>query len=61
VEAYGQVDVSVGYQWDEHISFQFEVINAGNAIQRVHGRSEQQVESVTQAGPRYMLGARYKF
>ena len=37
------------------------VINAGNAIQRVHGRTKQAVESVSQAGPRYMLGARYKF
>ena len=60
-ESYGQIDLSVGYNYNKNISLQFEVINAGNSIQRVHGRTKQAVESVTQAGPRYMLGARYKF
>ena len=60
-EAYGQIDLSVGYNYNKNLSLQFEVINAGNSIQRVHGRTQQAVESVTQAGPRYMLGARYKF
>jgi TonB-dependent receptor len=60
-EAYGQVDISIGYNYDDHLSFQLEGINVGNSIQRVHGRTQQAVESVTQAGPRYMIGARYKF
>ncbi|MEO5932244.1 MAG: TonB-dependent receptor [Duganella sp.] len=60
-EAYGQIDLSVGYNVNQNLSLQFEVINAGDSIQRVHGRTRQAVESVTQAGPRYMLGARYKF
>jgi TonB-dependent receptor len=61
VEAYGQVDISLGYNYNDKLSFQLEGINVGNAIQRVHSRTQQQLESVTQAGPRYMLGARYKF
>ncbi|MCU6500554.1 TonB-dependent receptor [Rugamonas sp. A1-17] len=61
VEAYGQVDLSIGYNYSEKLSFQFEGINVGNSIQRVHSRTHQQLESVTQQGPRYMIGARYKF
>jgi len=61
VEAYGQVDVSVGYNYNDKLSFQFEGINVGNSITRTHSRTKQQLESVTQQGPRYMIGARYKF
>jgi TonB-dependent receptor len=61
VEAYGQVDLSIGYNYNDKLSFQLEGINIGNSITRVHGRTQQAVESVTQAGPRYMIGARYKF
>lgn len=61
VEAYGQFDISLGYQFNERLSFQLEAINVSNEIQRVHSRTRQQLESVTQAGPRYMIGARYKF
>ncbi|MTV37606.1 TonB-dependent receptor [Duganella radicis] len=61
VEAYGQVDVSLGYQYNDKLSFQLEAINLTDEIQRVHSRTKQQLESVTQAGPRYMIGMRYKF
>ncbi|WP_426210770.1 TonB-dependent receptor [Massilia sp. TWP1-3-3] len=61
VESFGQLDVSVGYAIDEKTSLQFEVINATNATVRVHGRNERQALFVTQGGPRYMLGGRYKF
>ena len=60
-EAYGQLDLSVGYNVNEKLTLQFEAINLTNEIQRVHGRTKSEVLSVTQAGPRYMLGARYKF
>jgi len=60
-EPYGQLDLSVGYQLTEKLSFQFEAINLTDEIQRVHGRTKSEVLSVTQAGPRYMIGARYKF
>lgn len=60
-EAYGQLDLSVGYAYNDKLSFQFEAINVTNETQRVHGRAESMALFVTQAGPRYMLGARYKF
>ncbi len=61
VEPFGQLDLSVGYAVSDQLSVQFEAINATNATQRVHGRNERQALFVTQSGPRYMLGARYKF
>jgi TonB-dependent receptor len=60
-EAYGQLDISAGYNYNDKLSFQLEAINLNNAIQRVHGRTSSEVLYVTQSGPRYMLGARYKF
>lgn len=61
VEPYGQLDLSVGYAYNKHLSFQFEAINLNDGIQRSHGRTKTMVDGVTQAGPRYMIGARYKF
>jgi TonB-dependent receptor len=60
-EAYGQLDLSVGYTWRENLTFQFEAINLTDEIQRLHSRHVNQVEFVTQSGPRYMFGVRYKF
>ena len=60
-EPYGQVDTNVSYAITPKLSVQFETINLSNEIQRVHGRTKSEVLSVTQAGPRYMVGARYKF
>ncbi len=60
-ESYGQLDLSVGYAVTDRLSLQFEAINVTDEIQRVHGRTKHQALFVTQAGPRYMLGARYKF
>lgn len=61
VEPYGQVDLSLGYAYDSKLAFQFEAINLTDQIQRTHGRTKTMLESVTQAGPRYMISARYKF
>jgi TonB-dependent receptor len=61
VEPYGQVDLSVGYAFDSKLAFQFEAINLTDEIQRTHGRTQSMLQSVTQAGPRYMISARYKF
>jgi TonB-dependent receptor len=61
VEPYGQVDLSVGYNINPNLSLSLEAINLTNATQRTHGRTSMQVLSVTTYGPRYMLGARYKF
>ena len=60
-DAYGQFDASVTYNFDKHLSFQFEAVNLTNAIQKQVGRTDQEVENVVQTGPRYLLGARYKF
>jgi TonB-dependent receptor len=61
VEPYGQLDLSVGYNLTEKLSLQLEAINLTNETTRVHGRTGTQALYVTQAGPRYMVGARYKF
>ncbi|WP_343731787.1 TonB-dependent receptor [Duganella sp.] len=61
VEPYGQVDISVTYAFNDKLSVQLEGINVTNEITRVHSRTKQQLESVTQNGPRYMVGLRYKF
>jgi TonB-dependent receptor len=60
-EAYGQLDINMSYNWDKRLTLQAEVINATDGIQRVHGRTKEQVLYVGQTGPRYMFGARYKF
>jgi TonB-dependent receptor len=60
-EPYSQVDISLGYNFSEKLSMQAEVINVGDSILRQHGRTTEEVYSVTQTGRRYMLGLRYKF
>jgi len=61
VEPYGQLDVSVGYNVNRNLSVSLEAINLTNATQRTHGRTDLQVLTVSTGGPRFMLGARYKF
>jgi len=60
-EAYGQVDVNVGYNVTEQLSLSLEAINLTNGIQRIHGRTQSEVLYATQTGRRFMLGARFKF
>jgi len=60
-EAYGQLDINASYKVTEKFSVHAEVINANDGVQRLHGRSNEQVLYVTQTGPRYMFGANYKF
>lgn len=60
-EPYKQVDLSIGYAYNDKLSFQFEAINLTDETMRSHGRTKNQVLYATQSGPRYMLGARYKF
>ena len=59
-EAYGQWDLNVGYTLDEHLSFSSRGSTSMTASTRLHGRHENMVLYVTQTGPRYMLGVRYK-
>jgi TonB-dependent receptor len=60
-EAYGQFDLSIGYAITPQLSLQFEGINLTNETTRQHGRNDRILANATQAGPRYMLGLRYKF
>ena len=60
-EAYGQLDVSGSFNVTERLTVHAEVINATDEIQRLHGRAQEQALFVTQTGPRYMIGANYKF
>jgi TonB-dependent receptor len=60
-EEYGQIDISASYDFNDAFTIQAEVINLTDEIQRVHGRHENQLLFATQTGPRYMIGARYKF
>ena len=53
--------MSVTYALTDRLSFQVEAINLANATQRIHGRAQEEVLYATQSGPRYMIGARYKF
>jgi len=60
-EAYGQLDVNASYNWNDNLTLLAEAINLTDEIYRQHGRSERQVIMVQQTGPRFMIGARYKF
>lgn len=60
-EPYGQLDINLSYKWNEALTLSAEVINATDGVQRLHGRAKEQVLYVSQTGPRYMLGARWKF
>ena len=60
-DAYGQLDLSVGYNISKNLAVQFEGINLTDETVRRYGRSELMTLYVAQSGPRYMLSARYKF
>jgi len=60
-EAYGQWDLNVSYQAMDNLTVFAEGINVTDEIQRIHGRTENEVLFATQAGPRYLIGARYSF
>lgn len=60
-EPYGQLDLNVSYQWTDNFTVMAEAINLTDEIQRLHGRTKNEVLFVTQTGTRYMIGARYKF
>lgn len=60
-EAYGQLDVNASYNWNDNLTLMAEAINLTDEIYRQHGRTSHQLIYVQQTGPRFMLGARYKF
>lgn len=61
VEEYSQIDLSVGYEYSENLSFSFEAINLTEENRRTHGRTQAQMWRLEQFGARYSIGARYTF
>jgi len=61
VEAYDQIDLSIGYDVNSHLSLTLEGINLTEEDIRWHGRSDKQIWFAEDQGARYALGARYKF
>jgi TonB-dependent receptor len=61
VEAYDQIDLNVGYDFNDHFAVSFEAVNLTGEDVRWHGRSDKQMWRLEDQGARYALGARYKF
>ncbi|MEP1743513.1 MAG: TonB-dependent receptor [Kangiellaceae bacterium] len=61
VEEYSQVDFSIGYEYNDNLSFSFEGINLTEENRRTHGRTQAQLWRLEQFGARYSIGARYTF
>jgi TonB-dependent receptor len=61
VEAFSQIDVSVGYDVLDNLTVFFEGINITEEDSREHGRTERQIWNAFDLGARYSLGARYTF
>jgi TonB-dependent receptor len=61
VEDYAQIDLSIGYDINDNLSLSLEGLNLTGEDVRTHGRSVRQLWYLEEQGPRYALGARYKF
>jgi TonB-dependent receptor len=61
VEAFSQIDFSVGYEVIENLTVSLEGINVLGANSRSHARTERQLVNLQDLGARYDLGVRYKF
>jgi len=60
-ESYGQLDMNVTWQMNQHLSVFVEGINLTDETRRVHTRHRNMLRFASQTGPRYMFGLRYKF
>ena len=61
VDTYHQYDLSINYNWNDHLSFQLEGINLTGEDVRWRARSEKEFVRLVDQKPRYALGVRYKF
>ncbi len=61
VEEYEQIDLSVGYDFNDNLAFQVEAINLTGEDVRWSGRSKKQMVRLEDQSPRYAVGFRYKF
>lgn len=59
VEAYGQLDVGVTYEFNENITVYFSGHNVTGETIHIYGLTKDQVLQAVQGGPRYDLGFRY--
>lgn len=60
-ETYGQWDLSVNYELTPELTVFVEGINLNNETERGYGRFKEQFLFARQYGPRYSVGARYRF
>lgn len=60
-KSYAQWDLSVNYDVTDNFTVFFEGINLTNETEQGYGRYEEQFLFARQYGPRYALGARYRF
>ena len=61
VEAYGQLDMSLGYDVTDYLSLSFEGVNLTEESSRTFQRSRSQLRFFRENAARYYVGARYKF
>ncbi|MEM1412874.1 MAG: TonB-dependent receptor, partial [Pseudomonadota bacterium] len=61
VEEYGQLDAIVSYQFENGLTLFAEAFNLTDEYARSYGRREEQVQFVTQLGPRYGIGVRWNY
>ncbi len=60
VAAYGQLDMSASYDFNEHWSVMFTGINLNSASERFYGRTPSQFLYAYQGAPRFQFGFRYR-
>ena len=60
-DAYSQIDLSLGYDLTDNVSFTFEGLNITGEDYRVHGRSDRQMFNFEDLGARYAAGVRIVF
>ena len=60
-EAYGQFDVNVSYQLSDSLTLQAEASTSPTRSSASTAAPTARSLFATQTGPRYMVGARYKF
>lgn len=61
VDAYYQVDLSVGYEVNEHLRVFFEGLNLTEENVRWHTRSDRMTQYLEDLGARYQVGVNYTF
>lgn len=61
VDDFAQLDISASYDVTDNLSIFLEGVNVGDASTETFGRHTLQTLGVFENGPRYQLGARYKF